>query len=127
MGKKVIKLFLDTMLRAAVIILAVAIVVMLVMLARTVSKSKKSDASDTGNKTSIVTRSQIRQILHLEVQAMPRTTQTHQRMTSFTGRFNEDANAGNGKDAKVVVLNASGVSGVAIHGRQHSQRMDTHQ
>ena len=55
MGKKVMKLFLDTMLRAAVIILAVAIVVMLVLLARTVSKSKKSDASDTGNKTSIVT------------------------------------------------------------------------
>ena len=51
MGKKVMKLFLDTMLRAAVIILAVAIVVMLVLLARTVSKSKKSDASDTGNKT----------------------------------------------------------------------------
>ena len=49
MGKKVMKLFLDTMLRAAVIILAVAIVVMLVLLARTVSKSKKSDASDTGN------------------------------------------------------------------------------
>ena len=39
MGKKVMKLFLDTMLRAAVIILAVAIVVMLVLLARTVSKS----------------------------------------------------------------------------------------
>ena len=55
MGKKVMKLFLDTMLRAAVIILAVAIVVMLVLLARTVSKSKKADASDTGNKTSIVT------------------------------------------------------------------------
>ena len=70
MGKKVMKLFLDTMLRAAVIILAVAIVVMLVLLARTVSKSKKSDASDTGNKTSIVTE-----------ESDP-SDPTHQRMTA---------------------------------------------
>ena len=40
MGKKVMKLFLDTMLRAAVIILAVAIVVMLVLLARTSARAR---------------------------------------------------------------------------------------
>ena len=44
MGKKVMKLFLDTMLRAAVIILAVAIVVMLVPSARARNQTHRTRA-----------------------------------------------------------------------------------
>ena len=110
MGKKVMKLFLDTMLRAAVIILAVAIVVMLVLLARTVSKSKKSDASDTGNKTSIVTEESDPTFGGSGDAADSSDTSADD---SSQDASTEDAGAGNAKSANVVVLNASGVSGVA--------------
>ena len=113
MGKKVMKLFLDTMLRAAVIILAVAIVVMLVLLARTVSKSKKSDASDTGNKTSIVTEESDPSDPTFGGSGDAADSSDTSADDSSQDASTDDANAGNGKDAKVVVLNASGVSGVA--------------
>ena len=110
MGKKVMKLFLDTMLRAAVIILAVAIVVMLVLLARTVSKSKKSDASDTGNKTSIVTEESDPSDPTFGGSGDAADSSDTSADDSSQDASTEDANAGNGKDAKVVVLNASGVA-----------------
>lgn len=112
MGKKVMKLFLDTMLRAAVIILAVAIVVMLVLLARTMSKNKKSDTTTTKEAASIVTE------------------ETDPSDPTF-GRENPDASDASGDDssedvssednqtdndaksAKIAVINASGESGVA--------------
>ncbi len=112
MGKKVMKLFLDTMLRAAVIILAVAIVVMLVLLARTMSKNKKSDTTTTKEAASIVTE------------------ETDPSDPTF-GRENSDASDASGDDssedvssednqtdndaksAKIAVINASGESGVA--------------
>lgn len=112
MGKKVMKLFLDTMLRAAVIILAVAIVVMLVLLARTMSKNKKSDTTTTKEAASIVTE------------------ETDPSDPTFGGE-NSDASDASGdnssedvssednqtdndaKSAKIAVINASGESGVA--------------
>ena len=109
MGKKVMKLFLDTMLRAAVIILAVAIVVMLVLLARTMSKNKKSDTTTTKEAASIVTE------------------ETDPSDPTFGGE-NSDASGDNSsedvssednqtdndaKSAKIAVINASGESGVA--------------
>lgn len=112
MGKKVMKLFLDTMLRAAVIILAVAIVVMLVLLARTMSKNKKSDTTTTKEAASIVTE------------------ETDPSDPTFGGE-NSDASDASGDDssedvssadnqtdndaksAKIAVINASGESGVA--------------
>lgn len=112
MGKKVMKLFLDTILRAAVIILAVAIVVMLVLLARTMSKNKKSDTTTTKEAASIVTE------------------ETDPSDPTFGGE-NSDASDASGDDssedvssednqtdndaksAKIAVINASGESGVA--------------
>lgn len=112
MGKKVMKLFLDTMLRAAVIILAVAIVVMLVLLARTMSKNKKSDTTTTKEAASIVTE------------------ETDPSDPTFGGEnsdaadasgddssdevSSEDDQTGNdAKNANIAVINASGESGVA--------------
>ncbi len=113
MGKKVMKLFLDTMLRAAVIILAVAIVVMLVLLAQTVSKSKKSDASDTGNKTNIVTEESDPSDPTFGGSGDAADSSDTSADDSSQDASTEDAGAGNAKSANVVVLNASGVSGVA--------------
>ena len=111
MGKKVMKLFLDTMLRAAVIILAVAIVVMLVLLARTVSKAKKTD--DTAGKkeaSSIVTE---------EADPSDPTfggggdAASDDATEAVQDTTDGEETGSDARNAKVVVLNASGVSGVA--------------
>lgn len=109
MGKKVMKLFLDTMLRAAVIILAVAIVVMLVLLARTMSKNKKSDTTTTKEASSIVTE---------EADPSDPTFGGEDADTSGDAASeettSEDAQTENdAKSAKIAVINASGESGVA--------------
>ena len=109
MGKKVMKLFLDTMLRAAVIILAVAIVVMLVLLARTMSKNKKSDTTTTKEALSIVTE---------EADPSDPTFGGEDADTSGDAASeettSEDAQTENdAKSAKIAVINASGESGVA--------------
>lgn len=110
MGKKVMKLFLDTMLRAAVIILAVAIVVMLVLLARTMSKNKKSDTTTTKEASSIVTE---------EADPSDPTFGGEDADTSGDDASeettSEDAQTDNkdAKSAKIAVINASGESGVA--------------
>lgn len=116
MGKKVMKLFLDTMLRAAVIILAVAIVVMLVLLAKTMSKSKKADTTGKKEVSSIVTE---------ENDPSDPTFGGNGDSADASGASDsatddsdiadssEDTASPSAKDAKVIVLNASGVSGVA--------------
>ena len=112
MGKKVMKLFLDTMLRAAVIILAVAIVVMLVLLARTMSKNKKSDTTTTKEAASIVTE---------ETDPSDPTFGGENSDTSDASGddssdevSSEDDQTGNdAKNANIAVINASGESGVA--------------
>ncbi len=112
MGKKVMKLFLDTMLRAAVIILAVAIVVMLVLLAKTMSKSKKTDTTAKKEVSSIVTE---------ESDPSDPTFGGGGDASDTTDPSADDTSADNtseessssAKNAKIMVLNASGVSGVA--------------
>lgn len=112
MGKKVMKLFLDTMLRAAVIILAVAIVVMLVLLARTMSKNKKSDTTTTKEAASIVTEE--------TDPSDPTFGGENSDASDASGDdssdevSSEDDQTGNdAKNAKIAVINASGESGVA--------------
>lgn len=112
MGKKVMKLFLDTMLRAAVIILAVAIVVMLVLLARTMSKNKKSDTTTTKEAASIVTEE--------TDPSDPTFGGENSDASDASGDdssedvSSEDNQTGNdAKSAKIAVINASGESGVA--------------
>ena len=112
MGKKVMKLFLDTMLRAAVIILAVAIVVMLVLLARTMSKNKKSDTTTTKEAASIVTEE--------TDPSDPTFGGENSDASDASGDdssedvSSEDDQTGNdAKSAKIAVINASGESGVA--------------
>lgn len=112
MGKKVMKLFLDTMLRAAVIILAVAIVVMLVLLARTMSKNKKSDTTTTKEAASIVTEE--------TDPSDPTFGGENSDASDASGDdsadevSSEDDQTGNdAKNANIAVINASGESGVA--------------
>lgn len=112
MGKKVMKLFLDTILRAAVIILAVAIVVMLVLLARTMSKNKKSDTTTTKEAASIVTEE--------TDPSDPTFGGENSDASDASGDdssdevSSEDDQTGNdAKNANIAVINASGESGVA--------------
>lgn len=112
MGKKVMKLFLDTMLRAAVIILAVAIVVMLVLLARTMSKNKKSDTTTTKEAASIVTE---------ETDPSDPTfggedsdaSDASVEDSSDEASSEDDQTDNDAKNANIAVINASGESGVA--------------
>lgn len=112
MGKKVMKLFLDTMLRAAVIILAVAIVVMLVLLARTMSKNKKSDTTTTKEAASIVTE---------ETDPSDPTfggedsdaSDASGDDSSDEASSEDDQTDNDAKNANIAVINASGESGVA--------------
>ncbi len=60
MGKKIFKLFMETMLRAAVIILAVCIVIMLALLIKTINKNKKNEAkTDKTEKTTELSTEEI--------------------------------------------------------------------
>lgn len=111
MGKKVMKLFLDTILRAAVIILAVAIVVMLVLLAKTMSKSKKTDTNAKKEVSSIVTEENDPSDPTFGGGDAVDTTDASADASSSDNTTEE--NSSSAKNAKIMVLNASGVSGVA--------------
>lgn len=111
MGKKVMKLFLDTILRAAVIILAVAIVVMLVLLAKTMSKSKKTDTNAKKEVSSIVTEENDPSDPTFGGGDAADTTDASADASSSDNTTEE--NSSSAKKAKLMVLNASGVSGVA--------------
>ena len=113
MGKKVMKLFLDTMLRAAVIILAVAIVVMLVLLAKTMSKSKKTDTTSKKEVSSIVTEENDPSDPTFGGNGDSSDASDSATDGSDTADSSEDTASSSAKDAKVIVLNASGVTGVA--------------
>lgn len=111
MGKKVMKLFLDTILRAAVIILAVAIVVMLVLLAKTMSKSKKADTNAKKEVSNIVTEENDPSDPTFGGGDAADTTDASADASSSDNTTEE--NSSSAKNAKLMVLNASGVSGVA--------------
>ncbi len=114
MGKKVFKLFMETMLRAAVIILAVCIVVMLTLLIRTINKNKehKKAADDTNKSTELVTDA---------ADPADPTFGGNGTGTEDTGNMgndnSEDTSEGNTspdiKSAKIAVINSTGVQGVA--------------
>lgn len=115
MGKKVMKLFLDTMLRAAVIILAVAIVVMLVLLARTMSKNKKSDTTTTKEAASIVTEETDPSDPTFGGENSDASDASDASGDDSSDEVSsEDDQTGNdAKNANIAVINASGESGVA--------------
>ena len=101
MGKKVLRLFLETMLRAVVIILAVGIVVMGALLIKTLVKNNSlKDSKKTTTGKEIVTEAE----------------------DEDDPTFNNGDDENNGADetgavastdAKILVINATGTSGVA--------------
>ena len=99
MGKKVLRLFLETMLRAVVIILAVGIVVIGALLIKTLVKNNSlKDSKKTTTGKEIVTEA--------EDENDP------------TFNNGDDENSGSdgadeSTDAKILVINATGTSGVA--------------
>lgn len=112
MGKKVVKLFMETMLRAAVIILGIGIVIMIALLIKTTRANKeqiKNKQNTTNN--NIVT----------EADDPDDPTFNNNGGSSNEGEANagDDGTGGSAepagdiKNAKILVVNASGTSGVA--------------
>jgi hypothetical protein len=103
MGKKIFKLFMETMLRAAVIILAVGIVIMLALLIKTISKNKDAKNSKDTN-------------VNTELSTEPTDPDDSTFNSDGETADGEDGTAGttvNSTDANVLVINATGTSGVA--------------
>lgn len=105
MGKKILKLFLDTLLRAAVILLALAIVVMLVLLVRTMTKTKDKD--ETTSSDEIVTEQQDPSDLTFSDGSSEVSD------TEVVTDEPTEAVAADSKTANIAVINATGVAGVA--------------
>lgn len=110
MGKKILKLFLDTMLRAAVIILAVAIVVMLVLLAKTIKKTEKDVTKKTTEATKIVTEETDPSDPTFGSGDEEKTSEDEEKTKEATQEQIEEKDA---KLAKIAIINASGGDGVA--------------
>lgn len=110
MGKKVLKLFLDTMLRAAVIILAIAIIVMLVLLAKTVNKNNDKETTTTKEASSIVTEEDDPSDPTFGGEEADVSDEADGAVTDET---TEGGDAADSTAANIVVINASGISGVA--------------
>lgn len=118
MGKKMFKLFMETMLRAAVIILAVCIVIMLALLIKTVNKNKKNEKkSDNTKKTT-----------ELSTEEIDPDDPTFGGNTGSEASGDDDGNEtassedgdddGTGtssdiKSARIAVINSTGTQGVA--------------
>lgn len=102
MGKKVLRLFLETMLRAIVIILAIGIVIMGALLIKTLVKnnSLKDDKKTTIGKD-IVTEAEDENDL------------TFKKEDSTSGSDDADGTGTASTDAKILVINATGTGGVA--------------
>lgn len=112
MGKTVIKLFLETMLRAIVIILAIGIVIMFALLAKTLhNNSKLKDEKATSERAEIET----------EEEDENDPTFTKENAGDGEEDASEEGKEGNGdgdassdsKSAKILVINATGTGGVA--------------
>jgi hypothetical protein len=104
MGKKILKLFLETMLRAVVIILAVGIIIMLALLVKTMNSNKKlTKSKETTEGVEIETEAEDEDDL------------------TFTDDASEQEEEGgdvegtiaDSTSAKILVINATGTSGVA--------------
>lgn len=107
MGKKVFKLFMETMLRAAVIILGICIIIMIALLIKTIHKN--NEAAKEKNNTSgsdIVTEAD---------DPDDPTFTDDASLSAETGADGEDTGETTGDlmNANILVINASGTSGVA--------------
>ena len=104
MGKKVLRLFLETMLRAVVIILAVGIVVIGALLIKTLVKNNSlKDSKKTTTGKEIVTEA--------EDENDPTFNNGDDGNSGSDGA--DEAGAVASTDAKILVINATGTSGVA--------------
>lgn len=112
MGKKVFKLFMETMLRAAVIILGIGIVIMTALLIKTTKANKEQikNKQNTTN-TDIVTEA--------EDPDDPTFNNNGGNSGGAVDNAEADGNGGSSepvgdmKSAKILVINASGTGGVA--------------
>lgn len=108
MGKKIWKLFLDTMLRAAVIVLGIGVVIMLALLIKSmVSNKSAKDEKTTENISEISTEA--------EDPDDPTFGQSEgQNADNNEGSSGEEKPAvTDSLNAKILVVNATGTSGVA--------------
>ena len=104
MGKKVLRLFLETMLRALVIILAIGIVIMGALLIKTLVKNNSlKDSKKTTNGKEIVTEAG---------DENDPTFKTGDGENSGSDDSDESGSVAS-TDAKILVINATGTSGVA--------------
>ncbi|MBP3326708.1 MAG: LytR C-terminal domain-containing protein [Coprococcus sp.] len=118
MGKKMFKLFMETMLRAAVIILAVCIVIMLALLIKTVNKNKKNEKKTEETK----------KVTELSTEEIDPDDPTFNGNGGSGGSGSEDGSEANTsedgsgdaegtssdiKSAKIAVINSTGTQGVA--------------
>ena len=106
MGKKVLRLFLETMLRAVVIILAVGIVVIGALLIKTLVKNNSlKDSKKTTTGKEIVTEA--------EDENDPTFNNGDDENSGSDGA--DETGAVASTDAKILVINATGTSGVATY------------
>lgn len=110
MGKKVFKLFMETMLRAAVIILGICIIIMIALLIKTIHKNNEA-AKEKDNTVGS-------DILTEADDPDDPTFTDDAGQSAELGEENQDAGgnaeaAGDIKNANILVINASGTSGVA--------------
>ncbi len=102
MGKKVLRLFLETMLRALVIILAIGIIIMGALLIKTlINNNSLTESKETENGSEIVTEADDSDDL------------TFTNGTADDSSSDGESEGVSSVDAKILVINAAGVSGVA--------------
>ena len=107
MGKKIFKLFMDTMLRAAVIVLGIGVIIMLALLIKSmVSNKNAADEKTTEEVQSISTEEE-------DPDDPTFGDSDDQTTTDGESTVSDDATSVSSLDAKVLVVNATGTSGVA--------------
>ncbi len=103
MGKKVLKLFLETMLRALVIILGIGIIIMGALLIKTlVNNNELKESKETENGSEIVTEAD-------DANDLTFTSDS----TSDDGSSDAETTTVSSTGANILVINATGKSGVA--------------
>lgn len=105
MGKKIVTLILETILRATVIILGIATVVMLVLFIKTTIKNKKSKAEVAESNNPITT-----EVGSGSEEAGSGDTSEEPSSEDTTEAVNAPADS---KDAKILIINGSKQAGVA--------------
>lgn len=115
MGKKMFKLFMETMLRAAVIILAICIVIMLALLIKTINKNKKNDKGTNtteANSTELSTETIDPEDPTFGGKGDDESGDDSQGNDNNDNN-GDDTNVADVKSAKIAVINSTGTAGVA--------------